>query len=355
MLFCKCVALISALGFCLGLVACQKKDDPAESSSGAKEPVTVQEITLQGSGASFPAPLYGRWFKEFAAKNPGILVNYQATGSGAGVKAFTQGQADFGGSDAAMTDEEIRAVDGNVLLLPVTAGNIALVFNLKGVERLRLSREAYAGIFLGTITKWNDPKIAASNAGVNLPAEDVSVVRRSDGSGTTFVFTNHLAAINETWRARPGVGKSVEWPVGIGAPRNDGVTGLVLRTPGSVGYVEYAFAASSKQPTAELENKAGKFVAPSLEASQAALASVELPADFRGWAPDPAGADAYPIVTYTWILARKKYDDPAKGAAMKKLLAWCLTEGQKLSASLNYVPLPESVRTKVLEAVNAIQ
>jgi len=284
-----------------------------------------------------------------------VRVNYQSTGSGAGIKAFTEGQTDFGASDAAMSDDEIKAAKDNVVLLPVTAGNIVLAYNLEGVPSLKLSREAYTGIFLGEIKKWNDPKIAKANPGVKLPATEITSVHRSDGSGTTFVFTQHLAAISEKWKAKPGVGKSIEWPSGVGGAKNDGVAALIQRTAGAIGYIEYAFAVSSKQPVAELENKAGKFIAPSLKASASALASVELPADLRAWVTDPAGDDAYPIVTYTWILAKKKHEDKAKADAVKKLLKWCLTDGQKLSEGLHYVALPESVSTKVLAAVDTIE
>jgi phosphate transport system substrate-binding protein len=354
----KFAAMFLSLALSLLLFGCNKKTEgpaPEQKPGTPSEPEKPKELTLQGSGATFPAPIYGRWFKEFTAKNPEIKVNYQPTGSGAGVKSFVEGQTDFGGSDAAMTDEEIQQAKGNVVLLPITAGNIVLAYNLEGVPSLKLSRAAYAGIFLGEIKKWNDPKIAATNPGVKLPAKDISVVRRSDGSGTTFVFTNHLAAINEKWKKSPGVGKSVDWPVGVGGRKNDGVAALIQQTPGAIGYIEYAFSVSSKQPMAELENKAGKFVAPSLKASSIALANVELPEDMRAWAPDPAGDEAYPIISYSWILAKKKYDDPAKAEAVKKLVKWCLTDGQKLSESLHYVPLPDPVAQKVLKAVDTIQ
>jgi phosphate transport system substrate-binding protein len=335
----------------------------------AKDPVTVGTstqsatasppaasggvVTLQGSGASFPAPIYSRWFREFGSKNPNVRVNYQATGSGAGIKAFVEGQTDFGASDAAMTDEEIKQANGNVALLPITAGNIVLGYNLEDVKSLKLSRKAYVGIFLGEIKKWNDPEIAKANADTKLPDKDITVVHRSDGSGTTFVFTQHLSAISDAWK--PGKGTSIDWPVGVGGRKNDGVAALIAQTPGAIGYVEYAFAVSSKMAMAEVENKAGKFVAPTLEASKKALAAVKLPDDMRAWVTDPEGEDAYPIVTYTWILAKKKYDDAAKADAVKKLLAWCLTDGQKLSEELHYVPLPEAVAQQVSQAVNTIQ
>jgi phosphate transport system substrate-binding protein len=348
-------AFISLAALALG---CDKKDaapaDTTAAPSAAPAPA-AGPVTLQGSGASFPAPLYSRWFREFGDKNKDVRVNYQSTGSGAGIKAFIEGQTDFGASDAAMTDDEIKQAKDNVILLPMTAGNIVLAYNLDGVSDLKLSRDAYSGIFLGTIKKWNDPKIAAVNPGVKLPKLDISVVHRSDGSGTTFVFTQHLAAINEKWKSGPGVGKSVEWPVGVGGAKNDGVAAQIHQTPGAIGYIEFAFAASTKQPSALLENKAGKFVAASLKSSATALAAVELPADMRAWVTDPAGDESYPIVTYTWILAHKHYDDKAKSAALKSVLKWSLTDGQKLSESLFYVPLPETVASNVLKAVDTIE
>jgi phosphate transport system substrate-binding protein len=349
--------LLPMLGL-LTLLGCSKSDatpTAAASKSSAEPAAKAETITLQGSGASFPAPLYSRWFKEFGEKNPGIRVNYQATGSGAGVKAFIAGQTDFGASDAAMTDAEIKEAKDNVILFPVTAGSIVLAYNLEGVTDLKLTRDAYVGIFLGTIKTWNDPKIAASNPGVKLPAKNITPVHRSDGSGTTFVFTQHLAAINEKWKSGPGSGTSVEWPGGVAGKKNDGVTALITQTPGSIGYIEYGFAISSKQPMAALENKAGKFIAPTLASATSALKGVELPEDMRAWVTDPAGDDVYPIVTYTWLLTKKKYDDAAKGAAIKQLLKWCLSDGQKLSESLQYVALPEAVAERVNKAADQVQ
>jgi phosphate transport system substrate-binding protein len=344
----------------LGLLflGCGKK--PAGGGAPSGEPAKGAEpatITLQGSGASFPGPLYSRWFREFSAKNPNVRVNYQPTGSGAGIKAFTAGQTDFGASDAAMTDDEIKAAQDNVLLLPMTAGHIVLAYNLPDVKELKLSRAAYAGIFLGEITKWNDPAIAKANPGLKLPDTAITPVNRSDGSGTTFVFTQHLSAISEKWKAGPGTGKSVNWPAkgAVGGAKNDGVAALIQRTPGAIGYIEYVFAATSNQPTATLENKAGKFVAPKPEAAAAALAHVELPADFRAWVTDPEGDDAYPIATYTWILAKKKYADKTKAEALKTLLRWCLSDGQALSAGLHFLALPPAVTARVQKAVESIE
>jgi phosphate transport system substrate-binding protein len=355
--------IVTAFGLGSMLLAggCSKKEEQPKAegaSSAAAAPAAEKKnepLTLQGAGASFPAPVYSRWFREFSDKNPDVRVNYQSTGSGAGVKSFLENQVDFGASDAAMTDDEIKQANGNVVMIPVTGGQIVLTYNLEGVTGLKLSRDAYAGIFLGEIKKWNDPRIAKTNAGVKLPATDVAVVRRSDGSGTTFVFTQHLAAISEKWKKGPGVGKSVEWPVGVGGRKNDGVAALIQQTPGAIGYVEYSFAVSSKQPMAHLENKSGKFIEPTLKASAAALGAVDLPEDLRGWVTDPEGEESYPIVTYTWILAKKKYEDKAKSAALKKLLGWCLSDGQPLAETLNYIALPEKALTKVKAAVETIE
>jgi phosphate transport system substrate-binding protein len=346
--------------FALGLVIFGCNQKPSGGTASSSAPAKASQpgvVTLQGSGASFPAPLYSRWFREFTGKNPDVRVNYQSTGSGAGIKAFIAGQTDFGASDAAMTDEEIKSAQGNVVLLPVTAGHIVIAYNLPDVKELKLSREAYVGIFLGEITKWSDAAIAKANPGLKLPDTTITPVNRSDGSGTTFVFTQHLSAVSEKWKAGPGTGKSVNWPAkaAVGGAKNDGVAALVQRTPGAIGYIEYVFAATSNQPTAILENKAGKFVAPTPAAAAAALAHVELPPDLRAWVTDPAGDDAYPIATYTWLLAKKKYADKTKADAVKKMLKWCLTEGQTLATGLHFLALPATVTERVLKAAETIE
>ncbi len=311
-------------------------------------------VKLQGSGASFPAPLYQKWFQEFSAQNKSVQIDYQSTGSGAGVKAVIEGTVDFGASDAAMTPEEIGQVSRGVQLLPMTAGSVVLAYNLEGVKDLKLSREAYAGIFLGKITKWNDPAIAKANEGVTLPDAAINVVVRSDSSGTTYVFTQHLSAISTEFAASPGTNKKPNWPAGTGAKGNEGVTAAITTTPGAIGYIEYGYAVQTKLAMAVLENKAGKFVPANLETEQAALASIEMPEDLIAWGPDPAGDNSYPIVTYTWIMCYKKYDDPAKADMMKKVIEYGLTEGQKSSEALGYVPLPESVVEKVKAAASTI-
>jgi phosphate transport system substrate-binding protein len=301
-------------------------------------------ITLQGTGATFPAPLYQKWFTEYNKAHPEVQINYQALGSGAGIKQFQQNLVDFGASDAAMTDAEMAAVKDGVVLLPMTAGTIVLAYNLPdGPSELRLSREAYVGIFLGKITQWDDPAIAKSNLGVKLPSTKITVVVRSDGSGTTFVFTSHLSAISDAWKSGPGAGKSVNFPAAVAGKGNSGVTALIKETPGAIGYVEYGYAVQTKMPMASLENKSGTYVKPDLATGQGALASVQLPANLRAWITDPTGAQAYPIVTYTWLLCYKKYKDPQKLAALKSVIEYGLTQGQTFSVDLGYIPLPPNV------------
>jgi phosphate transport system substrate-binding protein len=313
------------------------------------------DVTLQGTGATFPAPLYQRWFSEYNKLHPQVQINYQALGSGAGVKQFQEGLVDFGASDAAMSDEEIAAVKGGVVLLPMTAGSIVLSYNLPGAPpELKLSRDAYVGIFLGKITKWNDPVIASANPGATLPDTKITVVTRSDGSGTTFVFTNHLSAISDAWKSGPGSGKSINWPVGVGGKGNPGVTALIKQTPGAIGYVEFGYAKQTGMPMATLQNKSGAWIKPDLESGQIALASVELPADLRAWLPDPGAPKAYPIVTYTWLLCRKTYADAKIKDALKSVIRYGVTDGQALSADLGYIPLPEGVVAAVTKALDQI-
>jgi phosphate transport system substrate-binding protein len=320
-----------------------------ETASGA------DTILLQGTGATFPAPLYQKWFTEYNKQHPNVQVNYQALGSGAGVKQFQLHLVDFGASDAAMTDREMGSVKEGVVLLPMTAGSIVLTYNVPDVTTdLKLSRDAYVGIFLGKITSWNDPVIANANPGVKLPATKITVVRRSDGSGTTFVFTSHLSAISDEWKNGPGAGKSVNFPVGLGGKGNPGVTALIKQTPGAIGYVEYGYAVYAKMPMAILENKSGKYVKADLNTGKEALASVQLPENLRGWVTDPTSPDSYPIVTYTWLLCYKKYQNPKTLDALKSVLKYSLTEGQSFSADLGYIPLPASVIDADMKALEQI-
>jgi phosphate transport system substrate-binding protein len=327
----------------------------ARSLNPSGDAIAADNITLQGTGATFPAPLYQKWFAEYNKLHPEVQINYQALGSGAGVKQFQQGLVNFGASDAAMTDDEIKKVKDGVVLLPMTAGSIVLSYNLPGAPaELKLSRDAYTGIFLGKITQWDDPIIAKANPGAKLPSTKITVVTRSDGSGTTFVFTTHLSAISPAWKAGPGAGKSVNFPVGVAGKGNPGVTALIKQTPGAIGYVEYGYAKQTGMPMAEVENHNGKFVKADLESGKNSLATVELPADLRAWIPDPVGDDAYPIVTYTWLLCYKKYHDPKVAQTMKSLVSYGLGEGQKDSEALGYIPLPSNVVDKVKKAADQI-
>jgi phosphate transport system substrate-binding protein len=335
-------------------------------SAVAFPPLAAADVKLIGSGASFPFPIYAKWFKDFSAAHEGVRVDYQSKGSGAGIQDFTNQVVDFAGSDAAMNDEEIAKVKNGVVLLPMTAGEIVLTFNLKGVKELRLPRSVYPEIFLGRINKWNDPEIAEANPGVALPDEDITVVVRSDSSGTTYVFTGHLATISDEFKTRVGQGKSPQWPKSskfVKAPKNDGITATVKQTPGAIGYIEYGFAKLTKAPAAALENKAGKFVAPGPESGAAALASAEFPAgdlpgseipDLRAWVYDPAGEKAYPIATFTWLLFPEK-QEPEKAKVARNLVEYCLTDGQKSADALGYIPLPQSVVETVRTVAQKIQ
>lgn len=314
-------------------------------------------VTLHGAGATFPEPIYKRWFREYYDRDPHVRVSYQGIGSGAGINQFSQGLVVFGASDSAMMPKEMKAVPRwGVQLLPMTSGCVVLAYNLPGVrERIRLPREVYSKIFLGKLTEWNDPAIASANPGVDLPRLPITLVRRSDGSGTTFVLTNHLSAISPEWKAGPGTGKSVHWPTGIGSKGNPGIAFTVEQTPGALGYLEYSYTTHASIPTALLENKAGTFVAPSPESASIALAGVEMPDDLIAWVPDPGEPGAYPIVSYTWIICRKVYEDPAVGEALKKVLLYGATEGQAFSKDLGYVPLPDAVAKKVCAAIASVR
>ncbi|MBD2488783.1 phosphate ABC transporter substrate-binding protein PstS [Aulosira sp. FACHB-615] len=354
----------------LSLAACggqQGSDSSAtkETPSGTAQDATASSpakldlggnVELIGAGASFPAPLYTTWFTELNKKYPSLQVNYQSVGSGAGVEQFIKGTVDFGASDVAMKDDEIQKVpqDKGVILLPMTAGSIVLAYNLPDVAELKLPRAVYTDILLGKIKTWNDPKIKAANPDAKLPDQAITVVHRSDGSGTTGVFTKHLSTISPEWKTKIGDGKTVNWPVGVGGKGNEGVTAQIQQTQGSIGYVEYGYAKQNQLKYAALENKGGKFVVPTEESAAKTLEAVTLPENLRAFITDPEGADSYPIVTYSWIMAYKKYADPAKAKAVEAMIEYGLTEGQKLAPELGYVPLPQNVVQKVATAADQI-
>lgn len=333
-----------------------------QSQSRPKPGVPPGGVLLEGAGATFPSILYKQWFATYQQQHPSTVISYEAVGSGEGIRRFIGQNAqpdervDFGASDAALQDSEISQVPEGVVMLPMTAGGVALAYNLPDVqEDLRLSRRAYTGIFLGQIESWNDPLIQASNPGVNLPRITIVTVVRQDASGTTFAFTKHLDAISDDWRSHFGPSTLVDWPGNaMRAKGNEGVAGLLQNSVGAIGYVGTEFASKYGLRTALLENRSGQFVKPSDESLRAALASVVLPANLRAFVPDPTAPNAYPIATFTWILLRRNYASPEKAKSLRALFSWALNEGQQSAASLGYVPLPADVAQKAQIALQNV-
>lgn len=348
----------------LTLAACKGDSSggaPTGSSaapSGGATGASAGAVSLNGSGASFPSPLYAKWVAEYQTQSPGVKINYQSLGSGAGIKAISDKTVDFGASDAPMTDEQLGKAGGKILHIPTTLGAVVVTYNVKDApDHLKLSPEVVAGIFLGDIKSWDDGKIKELNPGVTLPAQAIGVVTRSDGSGTTAVFTDYLSKVSAAWKERVGAGTSVKWPTGTGANKNDGVAAQVKQTPGAVGYVELAFAMQTKQPTATLKNKAGKFVDAALPGITAAAAgaAAKMPDDLRFSITDAEGDAAYPISAFTYMLVYEDAADKAKGQALAKFLWWGLHDGQKLGAALHYAELPAEVVAKAEAKVKALK
>ncbi|MEO1070283.1 MAG: phosphate ABC transporter substrate-binding protein PstS, partial [Cyanobacteria bacterium J06638_6] len=314
-------------------------------------------VGLTGAGASFPAPLYQNWFITLNQKVPELQVNYQSVGSGAGVEQFLAETVDFGASDVAMKDEEIAEAGRGAILLPMSAGSIVFAYNLPGVDDLNLSREAYSAIAMGKVTTWNDPLIAADNPDVELPDMPITFVHRSDGSGTTAVFTQNMVAISPEFESEIGEGKTVEWPKTgnfIGAKGNEGITAQLQQTEGSIGYIEYGYAVQNEVPFATIENKAGNFVKVNDEIASETLGQVELPENLRAFIVDAEGENSYPFVTYTWMLVYGEYDDPQKAMAVEAMVEYGLNEGQEVAPELGYIPLPKNVRERVAEAADVL-
>jgi phosphate transport system substrate-binding protein len=310
-------------------------------------------LLVNGAGATFPFPLYSKWFSEYNKLNPRLQFNYQSIGSGGGIQQITKGTVDFGASDAPMTEAELAAAPQPLVHVPTVLGAVVVTYNAP-VQGLKLTADTISGIFLGKITKWNDQAIAAVNPGVKLPDADIAVVHRSDGSGTTAIFTDYLAKVSPEWKAKVGAGKSVKWPVGLGGKGNEGVTGFVKQTPGAIGYVELAYATQNKLPMADVKNRDGNFVKPTMQATSLAAAGVELPADFRVSITDAKGKDAYPIASFTYLLVPRSLPNGPKSEALVNFLWWAVHDGQKFAEPLDYAPLPKPVVEKVSAQIKAL-
>jgi phosphate transport system substrate-binding protein len=307
----------------------------------------AQQIT--GAGATFPTPVYQKWFNEYQKAHSGVQINYQSIGSGGGIQQLTAGTVDFGASDMPMTDEQISKLKVKPLHFPTVLGADVPVYNLPAVsQELKFSGPTLAGIFLGTITKWNDKALAAENPGVKLPNDDIFVVHRSDGSGTTFVWTDYLSKVSPEWKSKVGANTSVSWPTGLGGKGNEGVTGTVKQTPNAIGYVELIFAVQNKLPYGAVKNAAGNYVKASLDSvSEAAAGAVKnMPDDFRVSITNAPGKNAYPISSFTWLLVPTQIPDASKASAIKAFLQWMLADGQKIAPTLDYAPLPKEVVAK---------
>jgi phosphate transport system substrate-binding protein len=316
------------------------------------------KVLINAAGATFPYPIYGKWFEEFAKTNPEAQINYQSVGSGGGIRMFSEGTVDFGASDMPMTDEQIGKFKNKPLHFPTVLGGIVPTYNVPGVgQDLKFTPEALAGIYLGKIKRWNDPELTKANPGVKLPDTEIVVVHRSDGSGTSFVFTDYLSKISPEWKSKVGSNSSVSWPVGLGGKGNEGVSGVVKQTPNSIGYVDLIYVLQNKMAYGSLRNAAGVFLRADLDSvTEAAAATAKsMPADFRVSITNAPGKKAYPISTFTYLLIPSKIDDPAKKKAIVAFVRWMLTDGQKYAASLAFAPLPKDVVAKEQKQIALIQ
>ncbi len=328
----------------VALSACSGDKPKDQAAGGTAAPAQAGGVALTGAGATFPNPIYTKWFDTYG-KATGVRINYQSIGSGGGIRQFTEGTVDFGATDGPMSTEQMAAVKNDVLHVPTVLGADVLTYNLPaiGSSKLVLDGDAIAGIFLGRITKWNDPKLAGLNPGLKLPSTDIIVVHRSDGSGTSFIFTDYLSKVSPEWKAKVGAATSVNWPIGLGGKGNEGVTQQVKQTEGAIGYVELIYAASNGLAFANIKNSAGKAVTPNLASVTAAAQSANFTpdTDFRVSITNPPGADAYPIASFTWLLIKPNNPDPVKAKQIKDFINWMLSpEAQRMAADLQYAPLP---------------
>ena len=312
---------------------------------------------LNGAGATFPNPMYSKWFSEYHKVHPDVEINYQSIGSGGGIRQVTAGTVDFGASDMPMTDKQLQDAKAKILNIPTVLGADVPAYNVPGVTgEVKFTPEALAGIFLGKISRWNDKAITSVNPGVNFPDQAIIVVHRSDGSGTTFIWTDYLSKVSPEWKSQVGADTSVKWPIGMGGKGNEGVSGLIRQLPGSIGYVELIYAIQNNIPYGSVRNSAGAFQKASLDGVSAAAASApKMPADFRVSITNAPGKDAYPISSFTWLLIPVPSKDAAKGKILADFLSWMVTDGQKMTSALAYAPLPENVAAKVKEAIKQVK
>jgi phosphate transport system substrate-binding protein len=315
---------------------------------------TSAQMMINGAGATFPYPIYSKWFDEYAKVDPSVRFNYQSIGSGGGQKQILAQTVDFGASDGPMSDDNLAKAPGKILHIPTVAGAVVVTYNLEGNSMLKLDGETSAAIFLGKIKQWNDPKLASLNPGVKLPDKEIVVVHRSDGSGTTFIFTDYLSKVSPEWKTKVGNNTSVNWPTGIGGKGNEGVAGQVRQTPGALGYVELIYAIQNKMPYADLKNAAGEFVKPALESVTAALATADVPDDFRFSMTNAPGKDAYPIAGATWLLVYRDQTEAAKGKKLVEFLKWALTKGEAMANALDYAALPPALQQRVMKRIDEI-
>jgi phosphate transport system substrate-binding protein len=341
------------------LASCKPSDANNDTSTSSAATITTSGVALNGAGATFPFPIYRKWFDDYAAKT-GVKINYQSIGSGGGIKQLQEQTVDFGASDAPMSDDEMsKAKGGPIVHIPTVLGAVAVTYNVPGIEtNLKLTGDVIADIFLGKLTKWNHPRIAALNPGAKLPATDVLVVHRTEGSGTTYIFTDYLSAVSPSWKSGPGKGKEVQWPVGLGGKGNEGVAGTLKQTPGAIGYVELAYATQNKLAVAAIKNADGNFVTPSTQSATAAAAGAmtTLPpnTDFRVSIVNAKGADAYPISSFTWLLVYRNMPDAGKAQKLKDFLEWALHEGEQTAPTLDYASLPAVMVTRLDSLVSSL-
>jgi len=315
-------------------------------------------VLINGAGATFPNPIYSKWFNEYHRKFPQIQINYQSIGSGGGIRQMIEGTVDFGATDGPMTDEQLKQAKTKILHFPTVLGAVVPAYNIPGVtQEINFTPEALAGIFLGRITRWSDPELKKANAGVNLPDKNIVVIHRSDGSGTTYVWVDYLSKVSPDWQSKVGVNTSVNWPVGLGGKGNEGVSGLIKQTPNSIGYVELIYAIQNKMPSGKVSNSGGSFIKADLNSVTMAATSAAkaMPADFRVSITNAAGKDVYPISSFTWLLIPSKIQDQAKKKAIKEFLQWMLTDGQNMVEALAYARLPKEVIAMEQKAISGIE